>query len=124
MRLYCALRIAFPRAELVLSTREPAELRNRLAKICITQLSAGSSTVPGGYENGENAATDTSQPDRVDERGNAVGVRAQPGGQFPVCDCRTPAEVAAWLTANGFVPVWTPGAEPPAVQSSHLPAIQ
>lgn len=116
VRLYCALRIAFPKAELVLSTREPAELRNQLAKICITQLSAGSSTVPGGYENGETAADDAPQPDKVEQRGHAGGLRAQPGGQFPVCDCRTPAEVAAWLTANGLVPVWTPTAEPPAVQ--------
>ncbi|MCS7306443.1 MAG: radical SAM protein [Thermoguttaceae bacterium] len=49
VRFYCVLRIAFPWAELVLSTREPAWLRNRLAKICITQMSAGSSTAPGGY---------------------------------------------------------------------------
>ncbi len=49
VRFYCVLRIAFPQAELVLSTREPAPLRNRLARICITQMSAGSSTAPGGY---------------------------------------------------------------------------
>ena len=84
VRLYCALRLAFPRAELVLSTREPAALRNRLAKICITQMSAGSSTVPGGYEDsGE-----------------------QCGEQFPVVDRRSPAEVAAWLQAAGFEPTW------------------
>lgn len=80
IRLYCALRIAFPRAELVLSTRESAALRNRLARICITQMSAGSSTSPGGYERSEPAA----------------------GEQFPVCDTRTPAEVVAWLRRNGF----------------------
>jgi|GEM_PF-253483 len=49
IRMYCVLRVAFPEAELVLSTREPAWLRNRLARICITQMSAGSSTAPGGY---------------------------------------------------------------------------
>ena len=38
VRLYCILRIAFPDANLVLSTRENAALRNRLAKICITQM--------------------------------------------------------------------------------------
>ncbi len=86
MRMYCALRIAFPDAHLVLSTREPAALRNRLAKICITQMSAGSCTAPGGYESsaGEDPA----------------------GEQFPVCDHRSPAEVASWLAAAGFVPVW------------------
>lgn len=85
VRLYCALRIAFPRAELVLSTREPEPLRNRLARICITQMSAGSSTTPGGYEDGD-------EP---------------PGeGQFPVSDRRTPADVAQWLMAEGFEVAW------------------
>jgi len=86
IRLYCALRVAFPRAELVLSTREAPPLRNRLATICITQLSAGSSTVPGGYEDGA-----------------AAGPY---GGQFPVSDHRTPAEVAQWLEAAGFEVAW------------------
>ena len=85
VRLYCALRLAFPRAELVLSTRETAALRSRLARICITQMSAGSSTTPGGYEDGD------------DSRG---------GQQFPVTDNRTPAEVAEWLQAEGFQIAW------------------
>lgn len=80
IRLYCALRIAFPRAELVLSTREPAYLRNRLTNICITQMSAGSSTSPGGYD-----------PDGKTS-----------GEQFPVSDDRSPAEVSQWLTQAGF----------------------
>lgn len=86
VRLYCALRIAFPEAELVLSTREPAALRNRLAQICITQMSAGSRTVPGGYQ-------DTSGDPPC-------------GQQFPISDHRTPAQVAAWLEDVGLVPVW------------------
>ncbi|MFH1267766.1 MAG: radical SAM protein [Planctomycetota bacterium] len=86
LRLYCALRIAFPEAELVLSTREPAALRNRLAQICITQMSAGSRTVPGGYEDA------SGDPPR--------------GQQFPISDHRTPAQVAAWLEGAGFDPLW------------------
>jgi 2-iminoacetate synthase len=93
VRLYCALRVAFPRAELVLSTREAVPLRNRLATICITQLSAGSSTVPGGYENGA-------------EEGGHRGATAV-GGQFPISDHRTPAEVARWLEAAGFEVAWS-----------------
>ncbi len=88
IRLYAALRIAFPRAELVLSTREPPALRDRLAAICITQMSAGSSTAPGGY------------------RDPGGGRRA--GEQFPIGDHRSPAEVAAWLESSGFRPVWDP----------------
>lgn len=86
VRAYCALRIAFPGAELVLSTREPAELRNRLASICITQMSAGSSTVPGGYEDAE--------------------AESHLGRQFPVADQRTAAEVADWLGRAGFRVCW------------------
>ena len=87
IRFYCAVRIAFPRAILVLSTREQADLRNTLAKICITQMSAGSSTAPGGY-----GPHDPSQ---------------DAGEQFPVSDHRSPAEVAAWLEQEGFEIAWT-----------------
>jgi 2-iminoacetate synthase len=88
VRLYAALRIAFPQAELVLSTREPCALRSRLAKICITQMSAGSSTAPGGYQR-----------------------RKPPAGeQFPVVDHRSPAAVATWLSDEGFRVVWNLGA--------------
>jgi 2-iminoacetate synthase len=86
VRLYCALRVGFPQAELVLSTREAAELRNRLAGICITQLSAGSCTIPGGYEDG--------------------GTVQRCGGQFPVHDHRSPAEVAEWLARAGLAVAW------------------
>ncbi|MBN2476410.1 MAG: radical SAM protein [Pirellulales bacterium] len=85
IRLYCVLRIAFPRAELVLSTREPAGLRNRLARICITQMSAGSSTAPGGYDTRNGPSS---------------------GEQFPVCDRRRPDEVAGCLDAAGLEVVW------------------
>jgi 2-iminoacetate synthase len=84
VRLYCGLRIAFPEAELVLSTREVPALRDRLAGICITQMSAGSSTAPGGY-----------QP------------RGEAGEQFPVSDHRAPAEVAALLAERGFCVCWS-----------------
>lgn len=85
IRWYCALRIAFPRAPLVLSTREAAELRNRLAHLCITQMSAGSSTAPGGYR------------DDVSDGGE----------QFPVTDQRSGAEVARWLEQSGFQVRWS-----------------
>jgi 2-iminoacetate synthase len=88
IRMYCALRIAFPRAELVLSTRERPELRNHLAPVCITQMSAGSCTVPGGY-----------QPQ--------VTEGSHDGEQFPVSDHRSPAEIASWLEQAGIRPIWS-----------------
>ena len=87
VRLYCVLRIAFPDANLVLSTRENAAIRNRLAKICITQMSAGSSTTPGGYDPGASGGDE----------------------QFPVSDGRSPQEVAQWLCENGLSVSWELG---------------
>ncbi len=82
VRLYCVLRLAFPEAHLLLSTRECAVLRERLAKICITQMSAGSSTAPGGYDK------DLTEQSRRQ--------------QFPLADHRSPAEVAQSLSDLGF----------------------
>ncbi len=82
VRMFCALRAAFPAAELVLSTREREPLRNHLAEICITHLSAGSSTVPGGY--GELGDAHTEE------------------GQFPVCDTRSIGDVIDWCRRSGF----------------------
>lgn len=90
VRLYCGLRHAMPDAELVLSTREPWHLRDLLAATCITQLSAGSSTVPGGY--GESATHFGDERD----------------GQFLVVDRRPVNEVVAMLQRQGHTIVWQP----------------
>jgi 2-iminoacetate synthase len=75
----------------VLSTRERPDLRNRLAAVCITQISAGSSTAPGGYD--EKDAT------------------RHCAEQFPVCDHRTAAEVRQWLEGEGFSVTSAPGTQ-------------
>jgi 2-iminoacetate synthase len=48
-QLVCALRLMFPDVGIVLSTREPAKLRDGLIPLGVTMLSAGSHTEPGGY---------------------------------------------------------------------------
>ena len=48
-QLVCAFRLMFPDVGLVLSTREPAKLRDGLIPLGITMMSAGSHTEPGGY---------------------------------------------------------------------------
>ncbi len=88
IRLYCGLRHALPDVELVLSTRETGALREFLAGVCVTQLSAGSSTAPGGY--GDRAAGRT-----------AVG-----GEQFPVSDERPVEQVVQALRRQGLAVVW------------------
>ena len=83
VQLLCALRIFLPDVGITLSTREPAELRDRLVPLGVTAMSAGSHTEPGGY---------------------AESSDAEP--QFEVSDTRSPAEVAAALRAAGYDPVW------------------
>ena len=78
-----ALRLCFADAGLVISTREPAPLRDRLVRLGITKLSAGSKTNPGGY----------SAPTGAIE-------------QFEVNDNRTPAQIAAMIRSNRLEPVW------------------
>jgi 2-iminoacetate synthase len=82
-QMICCLRLALPDCGIVLSTREPASLRDRLLPLGVTQMSAGSATQPGGYT-----------------------MRATAGEQFHLEDARGPAEVAAMLAREGYDPVW------------------
>lgn len=106
VQLMCAFRIAFPRIGLVLSTREPEGLRNHLARIGITHMSAGSHTEPGGYTGaGQQSA-------HLTVRGRPVPVIASEGEhrcateQFAIADERPAADVAMRLLEMGFDPVW------------------
>jgi 2-iminoacetate synthase len=78
-----ALRLCVPDAGIVLSTREPAGLRDGLVRIAVTHMSAGSSTEPGGY-----------------------GHPGESQEQFAISDERSPADVAAMLAGAGYEPVW------------------
>jgi 2-iminoacetate synthase len=86
VQMICAMRLALPDADLVLSTREPAHLRDELIGLGITRMSAGSRTNPGGYV----------RADGLDESGE----------QFSVGDQRTPSEIARVLIARDLEPVW------------------
>ncbi len=105
-QLICAFRITFPQVGIVLSTRERAALRDVLASLGITMMSAGSHTEPGGYTG--QGAGDLHRT----VRGRIVAPEFQDGedqratGQFEISDERSPAEVAAVLRGRGFEPVW------------------
>ncbi len=75
-----ALRLWMPQADLTLSTREPAPLRDALAGCCVTRMSAGSKTRVGGY----------GAPEGGD------------GDQFAVSDDRSLAAVTRALAARGL----------------------
>ncbi|MCE9600250.1 MAG: 2-iminoacetate synthase ThiH [Spirochaetia bacterium] len=78
-----ALRLYLPDVGLILSTREPMEFRDHMSRICITQMSAGSKTEPGGY---------SGMPTDV---------------QFEIEDTRTVSDFCAALRTNGLEPVFT-----------------
>lgn len=83
VQMVLALRLCFADAGMTISTREPANLRDRLVKLGITRMSAGSKTNPGGYS-----------------------VEKDSVGQFDIDDSRSPAQIAAMLKQAGLEPVW------------------
>lgn len=107
----CALRVCFPQVGIVLSTREPEELRNALFPLGVTTISAGSHTEPGGYTGeGDEDIHLTVRGRRVELENTAScsspdkSTRAT--GQFEIADERSAAEVAAHLRGIGLEPVW------------------
>ena len=98
----CALRLCFPHVGIVLSTREPAALRDALLPLGITMMSAGSHTEPGGY-------TGEGKDDlHLTVRGRRVETEqsGQATEQFQIADMRSPAAIAQLLQKSGFEPVW------------------
>ncbi len=83
VQMMLALRLCFADAGIVLSTRENASFRDHLMNLCVTRLSAGSKTSPGGYA-GEKTAAE----------------------QFKIADDRSPHEVAQIICSQGYEAVW------------------
>lgn len=104
VQLLCAFRLHFPRVGIVLSTREPAAMRDALAPLGVTIMSAGSHTEPGGY-------TGLGRDNlHLTVRGRALPCDTAPDSlateQFSTSDQRTPRQVAAKLKELGLDPVW------------------
>lgn len=83
MKIVALTRIAVPYTGIIISTRESADLRGKLLKIGISQLSGGSKTSVGGY---------------------ADNIPDEDSSQFEVNDTRTLDEVVNWLVSLGFIP--------------------
>jgi 2-iminoacetate synthase len=106
-QLICALRLFLPDAGLVLSTREPAQLRNGLIPLGVTLISAGSHTEPGGYTGAGQQNLHYTKGGRI--VGGAETALERVGGatgQFEIADQRSSAEVAVVLQDMGYEPVW------------------
>ena len=103
----CALRLFLPDAGIVLSTREPANLRDRLIPLGITTMSAGSHTEPGGYTGAGNDNLHYTERGRIKQlAANASEWAANATSQFDIADTRKPSAVAETLTRLGYEPVW------------------
>ncbi|MFM2082459.1 MAG: 2-iminoacetate synthase ThiH, partial [Verrucomicrobiota bacterium] len=113
VQLVCAFRLMFPDVGLVLSTREPAKLRDGLFPLGITMASAGSHTEPGGYTGaGKEKIHQTVRGKIVElaagssEWAPTTGNATNATGQFNIADERSPAEVAQLIQRLGYEPVW------------------
>ena len=83
VQLTFAFRIFDHDVDISYSTREPQLLRDHMATLGVTSMSAGSRTEPGGYTH-----------------------KAEELEQFEVCDSRSPAEVEAAIRMAGYQPVY------------------
>ncbi len=81
----CALiRVSVPYTGMIISTRENKDVRDKVIRLGVSQVSGGSKTSVGGYY----------EPEQEDERSE----------QFDVSDQRTLDEVVNWLMSKGYIP--------------------
>lgn len=82
-KIVTIIRIAVPYTGMILSTRESSEMRETLLKYGISQVSAGSCTGVGGYEE---------------------HIKGRQVSQFELADERSPRQVIEDLMASGYIP--------------------
>ncbi|MFM8470291.1 MAG: 2-iminoacetate synthase ThiH [Limisphaerales bacterium] len=113
VQLVAAFRLLLPDVGLVLSTREPARLRDGLFPLGITLASAGSHTEPGGYTGAGRENIHRTERGRIvelasgaSEWATTAGRETNATGQFEIADERSPEEIAALIRRLGYEPVW------------------
>jgi 2-iminoacetate synthase len=110
VQLIAAFRICFPDVGQVLSTREPASLRDGLIPLGITTMSAGSHTEPGGYTGAGQSNLHQTTKGRIqalEPLADSDQLKPrQATGQFDIADHRSPAEMAEVIRSSGYEPVW------------------
>lgn len=113
VQLVCAFRLFLPDVGLVLSTREPAKLRDGLIPLGITMISAGSHTEPGGYTGAGKDKIHRTERGRIVELASGASEWAattdratNATGQFEIADERSAQEISELLKRLGYEPVW------------------
>ncbi|MDX1679571.1 MAG: 2-iminoacetate synthase ThiH [Akkermansiaceae bacterium] len=105
LRLICAFRILFPQVGIVLSTREPGELRDSLAPLGVTHMSAGARTEPGGYTGAGSEDLHLTVKGRRVELDSHTGCE-KATEQFQISDTRSAGEIATALRSRDLDAVW------------------
>lgn len=82
-KITACIRLAVPYTGIIISTRESEQVRSKLLRLGVSQVSGGSRTSVGGYAEEE---------------------RPHDTEQFDVSDQRTLDEVVKWLMDNGHIP--------------------
>ncbi len=82
-KIAACIRIAVPYTGMIISTRETPEVRAKIIRLGVSQISGGSRTSVGGYAEEE---------------------RPHDTEQFDVSDNRTLDEVVNWLMRTGYIP--------------------
>ena len=85
-KITACIRLAVPYTGMIISTRETEQVRSKLLKLGISQVSGGSRTSVGGYA------------------GYSAEERPHDTEQFDVSDQRSLDEVVRWLMENGHIP--------------------
>lgn len=132
VQLVCAFRMMLPDVGLVLSTREPARLRDGLLPLGITLASAGSHTEPGGYTGAGREKVHYTKRGQIEALAEGSSEwqpddrhATRAAGQFEIADDRSASEVARTIERLGFEPVWkdwdpglTPSTEETVVEAA------
>ena len=82
-KIAALIRISVPYTGMIISTRETPEVREKIIRLGVSQISGGSRTSVGGY-------TEEERPHDTE--------------QFDVSDNRTLDEVVNWLMKSGYIP--------------------
>lgn len=82
-KIAALIRVAVPYTGMIISTRESEEVREKVLRLGVSQISGGSRTSVGGYAEEE---------------------RPHDTEQFDVSDRRTLDEVVNWLMKSGYIP--------------------
>ena len=97
MKIIAIIRIAMPYTGIIISTREKPEMRDRLIRYGVSQISAASETNPGGYYEGSNV---NAQP--YEKTGTT-------GAQFTLGDHRSLDQIISMMIDGGYIPSFCTG---------------